>query len=282
MKHLIVLLGALVFASSLLLAQEVINQKDDAEKENEDKLKEEIEKTTFRQFLEDGKYLITFPKRVNKKGVIGTSLFLLSTAAVIHNDEDIRDAVQRNRSSSMNHVADFFEPLGRAEINLVECGLFYLVARISDDDYLKETSILALESLIYTGLITSVSKVMFGREGPSSLQRWGSFFNGNDLFPSGHTSRSFAIATVLAERYRRDHKLVPYLVYSIALLIGASTVVKDTHWFSDVFAGAALGILIGKSTVRLHENRENETRMAIQPLFNVDFKETGISLILRF
>ncbi len=282
MKHLVILLGGLVFASSLLLAQEGICQKDPVEKESEDKLKEEIEKTTFRQFLEDGKYLITFPKRVNKKGVIGTSLFFLSTAAVIHNDEEIRDAVQRNRSSSMNHMANFFEPLGRVEINLMECGLFYLVARISDDDFLKETSILALESLIYTGLITSVSKVMFGREGPSSLQRWGSFFNGNDLFPSGHTSRSFAIATVLAERYKKNHKSVPYLVYSIALLIGASTVVKDTHWFSDVFAGAALGIMIGKSIVRLHEDRENKTRMAILPLLNFNLKETGVFLSLRF
>lgn len=282
MKHFIFFLGMLIISSSLLFAEEGINHEEALGTEGEDKLEEEIEKSTFGPFLEDGKYLFTFPKRANKKGARWTSLFLLSTAAVIHFDEYIREAVQESRSSCADSAAGFFEPLGRAEINLVECGLFYFAARLLDDDYLKDTSILALESLIYTGLITSVSKVMFGREGPSSLQRWGSFFNRDDLFPSGHTSRSFAMATVLAERYKKKYMYLPYLAYSIAFLIGFSTVVEDTHWLSDVFAGAALGFLIGKSIVNLQEERETKIHASILPLFNLNHEEVGFSLHLRF
>jgi undecaprenyl-diphosphatase len=60
-------------------------------------------------------------------------------------------------------------------------------------------------------------------------------------FPSGHTMNAFAIATVLALFF-------PFLAPALALLavaIGASRVVLGLHFPSDVWAGAALGTLIG-------------------------------------
>ena len=60
-------------------------------------------------------------------------------------------------------------------------------------------------------------------------------------FPSGHTMNAFAIATALALFF-------PFLAPALALLavaIGASRVVLGLHFPSDVWAGAALGTLIG-------------------------------------
>jgi undecaprenyl-diphosphatase len=60
-------------------------------------------------------------------------------------------------------------------------------------------------------------------------------------FPSGHTMNAFAIATVLALSF-------PSLAAALALLaasIGVSRVVLGLHFPSDVWAGAALGTVIG-------------------------------------
>lgn len=60
-------------------------------------------------------------------------------------------------------------------------------------------------------------------------------------FPSGHTMNAFAIATVLALSF-------PALAPALGLLaasIGVSRVVLGLHFPSDVWAGAALGTLIG-------------------------------------
>ncbi|MBI3003284.1 MAG: phosphatase PAP2 family protein, partial [candidate division NC10 bacterium] len=74
-------------------------------------------------------------------------------------------------------------------------------------------------------------------------------FGPEDAFPSGHASRAFAVAAVFADRYDGP---VPTLAYGAAGLIAASRVVLDQHWASDVVAGAALGIVIGRALSRRH------------------------------
>jgi undecaprenyl-diphosphatase len=63
-------------------------------------------------------------------------------------------------------------------------------------------------------------------------------------FPSGHTMNAFAVATVLALRFPA---LSPALLL-LAASIGASRVVLGLHFASDVWAGAALGALLGWGT----------------------------------
>lgn len=64
--------------------------------------------------------------------------------------------------------------------------------------------------------------------------------NGNDAFPSGHTSTVFQSATFLQKRYGWKYGVPAYLT---AGLVGWSRVEADQHDWVDVTAGAALGIL---------------------------------------
>ena len=73
-------------------------------------------------------------------------------------------------------------------------------------------------------------------------------------FPSGHATGSFAFAasiTVEAARRWPEHAtLVGALAYGGAFLDGVSRVYRDTHWPSDVAAGALLGTVSGMLVTR--------------------------------
>lgn len=77
-------------------------------------------------------------------------------------------------------------------------------------------------------------------------------------FPSGHTSASFATATVLQQHYGWKIGLP---VYAIATYTGAERVWNNKHWASDVAFGAVVGVLSGR-TVTVHVRKAGFT---IQP-----------------
>jgi len=81
--------------------------------------------------------------------------------------------------------------------------------------------------------LTMGLKVSFQRDRP----------DGTSLgFPSGHTSMSFATATVLQKHYGWK---VGVPAFAVATYVGASRIQTGRHYASDVAFGAALGIMAG-------------------------------------
>lgn len=78
-------------------------------------------------------------------------------------------------------------------------------------------------------------------------------------FPSGHASTSFATAMVLQEHYGWKLGVPAFL---LAGYTGASRVIANQHWTSDVVFGAAVGIASGR-TVTIHMR---DTRVSLAPL----------------
>ena len=68
-------------------------------------------------------------------------------------------------------------------------------------------------------------------------------------FPSGHTILAFSVATVIARRYGRNHRWVPWVAYGMAGAIGFSRITLQSHFPSDVFLGAALGYSVARFDV---------------------------------
>lgn len=135
----------------------------------------------------------------------------------------------------------------------------YAIGLARRDTRMQHTALLAGEAVADAEILTTVLKDIDRRARPATFtprsNYWDSWFDGkgsllrgNGSFPSGHTIAAFAIATVVAHRYR-THRWVPVAAYGIAGVIGFSRLTLSAHFASDVFAGAALGYAISRFTV---------------------------------
>lgn len=90
-------------------------------------------------------------------------------------------------------------------------------------------------SLVYTGVLVSAVKLGVNRTRPNG---------GAYSFPSGHTAAAFAVAPVLAHRFGR---LAAIPAYVLAVGTGLGRVEDRKHYLSDVLAGAAIGLAVGRA-----------------------------------
>lgn len=117
--------------------------------------------------------------------------------------------------------------------------------------WLSKPSITAagIQTLLAHGiaaLVANVLKHLLGRPRPKFVHsgEWQftpSWASGLDSFPSGHTTASFAVATVLARRF-------PWcgpVCFAVAVFVGLSRVLRGSHFPTDVFGGAVMGMLSG-------------------------------------
>ena len=89
-------------------------------------------------------------------------------------------------------------------------------------------------------------------------------------FPSGHTTMSFATATVLQNHFGWK---VGLPAYAIASYVAASRVQAQRHYLSDVLFGAALGTVAGRTVTF-----GTKQRFAISPVAPMDGAGAGVGL----
>ncbi|MFZ1746761.1 MAG: phosphatase PAP2 family protein [Nitrospirales bacterium] len=101
------------------------------------------------------------------------------------------------------------------------------------------------------GLFTQILKHTIGRPRPrlKQGQDWEiapSFESGWDSFPSGHTTASFAVATVLAYHFPK----AKMLWFGLAAFNGTCRVITGAHFPTDVLGGVLVGI--GTALIIIH------------------------------
>jgi PAP2 superfamily len=137
---------------------------------------------------------------------------------------------------------------------------FYAIGVAGHDKYAQNTALLVGEAVVDSEMMTQVVKSVDRRLRPADVPpprgfsdtffegKSGGFLSGKGSFPSGHEIAAFSVATVFARRYRR-HRWVPWVAYGLAVAIGFSRVSLQSHFASDVFAGAVLGYSISNYVV---------------------------------
>ena len=221
-------------------------------------------------------YQATFTTRMKAKHFLLLGGTAAITFALIHYDQQMDDDIRpvKDRNPFLKSVSPHFTELGDYNGYMLLTGFgIYSIAFHKYKAF--RVSLLASQAAITAGLWTRAGKILTGRMRPGATyndpeynaDHWfGPFaaFNskynknrgvaGFDAFPSGHTAAIFAMATVFSEEYK-DYKAMPYVMYSVAGLVGVSRLIEHEHWVSDVFVGAIIGYLCGKQVTK-NEHRK--------------------------
>jgi len=147
---------------------------------------------------------------------------------------------------AVNYSGDLVAILGRG---IVLAGVFLLIGLLGwglKRERLRELGIRGLVAMAGVGAVSQLLKHLVGRPRPRFAHADEFFLgpslaSGLDSFPSGHAINVFGATAVVAW-------FVPMLrvpLFLIAGLVGLSRVVRGSHFPTDVFAGAVLGVLIG-------------------------------------
>ena len=98
-------------------------------------------------------------------------------------------------------------------------------------------------------------------------------------WPSGHTSSSFVVASVLHEYYGLKVGIPAYI---FAGAVGYRMMDTGDHWASDIAFGATLGWVVGHTVAKKHKSPA-VAGFEVLPYFgNYDAPALGISLARRF
>lgn len=240
--------------------------------------------------LQDAKHVVIFPTYFDSKkwllfgGAVG-SLFVISAF-----DDDIQDAIQRNRSRVTDKAASIINPFGFQAAYAVIAGI-YLQGVFAHNAKSKVVALDAIAaSVVSWGVGATLLKIITGRARPEKNEGQYHFdpfsTNGEDnSFPSGHATQAFALAAVLSSHYHSKWVWIP--AYTFAGLVGLARMDKNRHWASDVVGGALLGTVVGKEFVVYNRRKrrelaqhEHKAQMTLVPLS--DENGRSMNLFIRF
>ncbi|GAA4335669.1 phosphatase PAP2 family protein [Flaviaesturariibacter amylovorans] len=210
----------------------------------------------------------TKPFHMSRRDWGNAGKFALAAGALAFADLPVQRAAVRwrNRSGTLRTLSAQVTEFGGDYEGMVIGGIG-VYGFLAKKPRMQTAALLATQSYLTGSALFAVLKKLTGRQRPYitdpntqevSPRFFGPFYktppnpgggSTNSAFPSGHTTVSFAAATVFAEMYP-DRKWVPVLSYSVATLVGLSRITENRHWATDVLAGAALGYLTGRLTVR--------------------------------
>jgi membrane-associated phospholipid phosphatase len=137
--------------------------------------------------------------------------------------------------SGLDGVFDSGEAIGGARTQLAGALATYAVGRVTRSSKIASVGASLVEAQIMTQALTAAIKMTARRTRPD-----GTLYS----FPSGHSSVTFASATVL-QRELGWKAGIP--AYGVATYVAASRIQEKRHFLSDVAFGAAIGIMTGRT-----------------------------------
>lgn len=161
-------------------------------------------------------------------------------------DHPVQRFATHNAGSGTNSVASAVRHFGQPEVYAtVTAGLLVTGLATGNHAITRSGGQLAA-SLAMAGLVTTLGKSALGRPRPEQSLDADAYnpFSGQVSFPSGHTAMAFALATSLSDDIHRPWATVG--LYGMATAVGWSRINDNRHWFSDVAAGALVGIASAK------------------------------------
>ena len=233
----------------------------------------------FKKYWTDTKSIVTSPARWNDRDWTKLGVFIVAEGGLMFADQSVKDYFQAHKNKTETFFSTHvFQGFGAEHSLIIMSGIF-TYGVLAKNNKCVSTALLALESFALASLVTRIPKTLVGRERPDNWQGNGPYTIKGPLrgssFPSGHTTASFAVASVIATQFR-DSKWIPITAYSVAGLAGLSRVYDNKHWLTDVVAGATIGTLVGNLVSR----RTTNSKLTVVPFGNSNFQGIKLAYVL--
>jgi len=171
------------------------------------------------------------------------------TTAFIASDSWWSKQVPLNHVSTSKRISDY------GTYSLIGVGgASFLFGRMTHNDLLSETGLLAGEAAIDSSAVAYAVKEITQRQRPYQGNGNGSFFTHGSSFPAEHSAIAWSIASIWAHEY--PGWLSQIAAYGLASTITATRVTGKQHFPSDVLIGSALGWYFGRQVYRAHHDSE--------------------------
>lgn len=204
---------------------------------------------------------------------IGSAL----TAIAFTQDEKVKDYFDENSPIGDFKAIGNFWGDGWTQVGVI--GSLYGVGYFTKDQEIATTAEVLAEAELIDGAFITLVKWLTHRQRPDE--------SSYDSFPSGHTGAAFTFASVID--HRLGHKWgIP--AYSVALWTLLSRMESNSHWLSDTVMGATLGMLIGYSVSKSHDDypyeirwhrTDKEAQITFVPNLSLDGKDVGIGILVE-
>lgn len=169
-----------------------------------------------------------------KQSIVPASLLV---TGIVLSDSDFEDGIQKSLQNALRN--DFSTSLDDRTRNIPIAQMYIadILGVQARNHWFDQTKNMVI-SILLTDLLTMQLKKAAGKQRPddTDFESW----------PSGHTSHAFATASVLYEEFKYSSPLLAYSGYLFAATTGFLRMANNRHFFSDVLAGAGVGILVTK------------------------------------
>lgn len=223
-----------------------------------------LNKYYFKSYFTDSWDIVTAPVKWKKRQWVQAVMITGTWLAVYSQDQEINRFFQRNRSTTTDNISKYFlDPLGYGLYTVPAFGAIYVYGLISKNGKAETLALNGIKVFIISAGFAQGIKQISHRHRPlqdaiPDPANWDGPFS--DIrytsFPSGHTTTAFATAAFLSSAFE-EKEWIQYVSYGLASLVGLSRLNDNEHWASDVFAGAILGHLIGKSIAGIYPAKGN-------------------------
>lgn len=194
---------------------------------------------------------------------VAVPLALMGIGAITWNEEKFinRERLEKNKKEHANfyslHLDDYLQYAPAAMVYGLD------VAGVRGKNSVMEQTILLLKSeLVMVATVYTLKETTHVERPDNSDYK---------SFPSGHTAQAFVAATFLHKEY--GEKSIWYSIggYTVATSVGVLRVTGNHHWLSDVFFGAAIGILSTELVYATHRykwSKHKKVSVSGMPVFN--------------